>query len=53
MPNLGSTLKECYEQVKPIGINSPYFSEPKRNCFHYPENQCDTKRGEKEVQIKD
>ena len=19
------------------------------NCFHYPENQCDTKRGEKEV----
>ena len=44
---LGQHIKECYEQIKPIGIN---FSEPKRNCFHYPENQCDTKRGEKEVQ---
>jgi len=36
---LGQHIKEC-----------TYFSEPKRNCFHYPENQCDTKRGEKEVQ---
>mgnify|MGYP002225637386 CR=1 FL=1 len=46
---LGQHIKECYEQIKPVGINSPIFSEPKRNCFHYPKNQCDTKRGENEV----
>ena len=53
MPNLGSTLKNSYEQIKPIGANAPILVSQKGTVLHYPENQCDTKRGEKEVQIKD
>lgn len=33
MPNLGSTLKECYEQIKPIGINSPILVSQKGTVF--------------------
>lgn len=47
---LGQHIKECYEQIKPIGTNAPILVSQKGNCFHYPKNQCDTKRGEKEVQ---
>ena len=34
-------------------INLPILVSQKGTVFNYPKNQCDTKRGRKEVQIKD
>ena len=49
---LGQHIKECYEQIKPIGINAPILVSQKGNCFHCSENQCNTKRDKEEISLK-